>query len=111
VIRQRALSSHTCEAQRVFQIARELWRENWKGGPLRLIGVTVSDLEAATEASQTELFETHRRDDRLNHALDQVRDKLGEASIVPAGSLSHMRTLGHVPFGMRPAPSGRTSSA
>ena len=111
VIRQRALASHTQDAQRVFQIARELWRENWKGGPLRLIGVTVSDLAAAPEAGQTELFETHRKDDRWNQALDKVRDKLGEASLVPAGSLSHQRTLGHVPFGMRPAPSrARTAS-
>jgi hypothetical protein len=28
-----------------------------------------------------------------------VRDKLGEASLVPAGTLTHRRRLGHVPFG------------
>jgi len=111
VIRQRALSSHTQEARRVFEVARELWRANWSGGPLRLIGVTVSDLEAAPDAGQIELFEGNRRDDRLNRALDRVRDKLGDSSIVPAGSLAHRRELGHVPFGVRPNPFSKNRSS
>jgi DNA polymerase-4 len=43
-----------------------------------------------------------RQDDRavrLRETLDRVRDKLGEASLVPAGSLTYRRRLSHVPFG------------
>ena len=36
--------------------------------------------------------------------MDRVRDRLGEASLVPAGALTHRRRLAHVPFG---AVSGR----
>jgi hypothetical protein len=69
----------------------------------------VSALELAS-AAQLELFTSGERTKALRAALDKVRDKLGEASVVPAGSLAHRRTLGHVPFGAvkgaRPGESG-----
>ncbi len=100
LIRQRALATHTRAARRVFEVARELWRLNWDGGPVRLIGISLSDLEAVGEAGQTELFDTDRRGQKLGEALDRVRDRLGEASVVPAGSLAYRRRSGHVPFGV-----------
>jgi hypothetical protein len=45
------------------------------------------------------LFNPDLRATRLREALDRVRDRLGESSLVPAGSLTHRRRLGHVPFG------------
>jgi DNA polymerase-4 len=102
LMRQRVLAGFTADHRPVFEAARALWREHWRGGPLRLVGVTVSSLERAMPAGQTELFEPDLRARRLREALDRVRDKLGEASLVPAGSLTHRRRLGHVPFG--PAP-------
>jgi DNA polymerase-4 len=98
VTRQRALGAALDDHAGIFEVARALWRENWKGEPLRLLGVSVSALEAANE-EQLELFEKDDRTKALRDALDQVRDKLGEASVVPAGSLAHRRALGHVPFG------------
>jgi DNA polymerase-4 len=85
-LRQRVLSTHTREARRVFEVARELWMANWNGEPLRLLGVTLSGLAPEPEASQTELFTADDRDRRLQQALDRLRDRLGEASVVPAGS-------------------------
>ena len=79
-------------------MSRALWRENWKGAPLRLLGVSVSALERANEA-QLEMFQAQDRSKALQDALDKVRDKLGEASVVPAGSLAHRRSLGNIPFG------------
>jgi DNA polymerase-4 len=105
VLRQRALGSHTREARRVFEVARDLWSENWDGGALRLIGVTVSDLASVPESGQMEMFEDNSRLEKLNRALDSVRDKLGESSLVPAGALSYQRRLRHVPFGAVPSPS------
>jgi DNA polymerase IV len=98
-IRQRVLTEYTADHRQVFESARALWRENWRGEPLRLLGVTVSSLERETPAGQIELFEPDLRTTRLREAMDRVRDKLGEASLVPAGSLTHRRKLGHVPFG------------
>jgi DNA polymerase-4 len=103
ITRQRALADHTDDHARIFEIADALLARHWKGDPVRLIGVSVSQLEPAG-AAQPELFARDDRTLRLREALDGVRDRLGEASVVPAGSLAHRRTLGHVPFGA-PAPS------
>jgi len=99
LMRQRVLPEFTADHRQVYEIARALWREHWRGRPLRLLGVTVSSLARATPAGQTELFAPDLRAGHLREALDRVRDKLGEASLVPAGSLTHRRRLGHVPFG------------
>jgi DNA polymerase-4 len=98
-IRQRALETFTADPRRIFDAARELWLENWKGDPLRLLGVTVSTLEREAPAGQIELFDSDSRAARLRAAFDKVRDRLGEASLVPAGTLTHRHRLGHVPFG------------
>ncbi|MGH7742321.1 MAG: Y-family DNA polymerase, partial [Candidatus Eiseniibacteriota bacterium] len=105
VLRQRALSEYTRESRRVFEVARSLWRENWDGGPLRLLGVTVSDLEAVDGGGQTELFATDLRSQSLNEALDRVRDRLGEASIVPAGSITNRSHSNPISFGTVPSAS------
>ncbi len=96
--RQRALSAAVDDHIGIFEVARALWREHWKGEPLRLLGISASALEHANE-EQLELFARDERARALQDALDRVRDKLGEASVVPAGSLAHRRALGHVPFG------------
>lgn len=103
ITRQRALEGYTADHRLVFETVRGLWRAHWKGGPLRLLGVSVSALEPRGDHPQAELFEEDQREDRLTKALDRLRDRLGEAALVPAGSLTHRRALGHVPFGARPA--------
>ncbi len=99
ITRQRAVPVALDDHLAIFEVARALWRANWHGEPLRLLGVSVSALEQRTEGEQTELFARDERALALRAALDKVRDKLGEASVVPAGSLTHRRALGHVPFG------------
>jgi len=106
ITRQRAIGVGVDDHGGIFEVARALWRENWKGESLRLLGVSVSALENTSEAQQ-ELFASEERAKALRDALDKVRDKLGEASVVPAGSLAHRRSLGHVPFG---AVSSRTAA-
>jgi len=102
VTRQRALEGYTDDHRLIFETARALWRAHWQGGPLRLLGVSVSALERRGEHPQAELFEEDRREDRLTQTLDRLRDRMGEAAVVPAGSLTHRRALGHVPFGTHP---------
>ncbi len=103
VTRQRALRSHTADAPVIFEVARRLLHENWRGDPVRLLGVTVSSLGRGEDDRQTDLFAPEARALQLRDALDRVRDRLGEASVVPLGSLRHRRTLGHVPFGVGPS--------
>ena len=100
VTRQRALGTGVDEHIAIFEVVRALWRANWRGEPLRLLGVSASALDRKGEGEQTELFASDERSLALQAALDKVRDKLGEAAVVPAGSLTHRRALGHVPFGV-----------
>src|SRR5262249_51674994 len=108
LIRQRALPLPTDDHRVLFETARSLWEQNWNGEPLRLLGVSMAELAQAGEERQGELFSGGQRNDRLTDALDSVRDRLGEASVVPlgsivqrsAGSLAHRRERGHVPFGV-----------
>ncbi len=99
ITRQRALGAAVDDHLSLFEVARALWRANWRGEPLRLLGVSASALEKREGGGQVELFARDERAKALQEALDRVRDKLGEASVVPAGSLTHQRELGHVPFG------------
>jgi DNA polymerase-4 len=99
-IRQRALAGYTDEHERFFQVAVSLLDLNWSGERLRLVGVTVSDLVTSRSEPAVDLFDDARRRSRLREALDRMRDKLGEASLVPAGALLHPRSRAkHVPFG------------
>jgi DNA polymerase-4 len=99
ITRQRGLGEPTRDHVRIFEVARSLLREHWGGGPLRLLGVTASHLERDSGGAQVELFAADRRRGRLESALDAVRDRLGEAALVPAATLRQSREPGHVPFG------------
>lgn len=111
ITRQRGLAEPTAEYRLIYEVARGLFRGDWRGDGVRLLGVSVSSLERRAGAVQTELFDGERRSERLREAMDRVRDRLGEASLVPAGSLTHLREPGHVPFGaMSSSLFSRTSS-
>jgi DNA polymerase-4 len=99
ITRQRAVGTPLDDHAAIFEVARVLWRAHWKGEPLRLLGVSASALLVRGEGEQIDLFASTERVRALRDALDQVRDKLGEAAVVPAGSLTHRREAGHVPFG------------
>ena len=98
-LRQATLAGYTADHRVVFEQVMRLWERQWRGDAVRLLGVSVSGLERDAPAPQAELFTTHVREELLRAALDRVRDRLGEASLVPAGALSGRRGLAHVPFG------------
>ncbi|NOT34129.1 MAG: DNA polymerase IV [Candidatus Eisenbacteria bacterium] len=98
-IRQRVLATATDDHSQVFEVARALWGELWRGERVRLIGVSLTQLSKRSEAGQLEMFTGDTRAQKLREALDRVRDKLGEASVVPAGTLAHRSRSTHVPFG------------
>jgi DNA polymerase-4 len=98
-MRQTALAGFTDAHDRIFAAARALWQAQWRGEPLRLIGVTVAGLAPRPDPVQDELFASDSRAAELRRALDRLRDRLGEGTLVPAGSLARRRRLRHVPFG------------
>jgi len=86
-IRQRALPEVVDDEHEVFHTAALLLEEHWDGRPLRLIGVSVSGLVSAAGHYQHSLFgqDEHRR--KLLEAVDSLRDRFGEHSLVKAGVL------------------------
>lgn len=99
ITRQKVIDSATADVTRIFETVRQLFRANWKADAVRLLGVSVSQIAKGEDSVQGNLFDQDERSLRLRDALDRLRDKLGEASVVPLGSLRHRGELGHVPFG------------
>ncbi len=85
--RQRTVGEATDDARSIYAIARELYRREREGDrrPVRLVGVSVSNLENADLGRQLALFGDERRA-RLNAAVDAVREKHGESAIEPASA-------------------------
>ncbi len=109
-MRQATLTHFTADHRTIFDTALRLLHGLWNGDPVRLIGVSVSSLGRRDGADPPELFVAEERAGRLRAALDRVRDKLGEASLVPAGTLAYRSRLGHVPFGPVPNPAAPRES-
>ena len=87
---QTSLSSATDVTDEIYENARRLFLEFWKGQPLRLIGVALTGL---TDESfeQMSLFEDTKKKERrqkLDAALDAIRMKFGNDKITRASIMN-----------------------
>jgi DNA polymerase-4 len=76
----------------IFTEVRAPFRQHSKASkPVRLLGVHVSGLEAASGDAQMGLLDgTHQRWQQAMNAADKMRDKFGEASIVLGSSVNRI---------------------
>ena len=93
---QTSLSRATDVTDEIYENARKLFTEFWKGQPLRLIGVSLTGL---TEESfeQLSLFEdTRKREQRqkLDATLDAIRMKFGNDKITRASIMNSNSGMG-----------------
>ena len=93
---QTSLSSATDVTDEIYENARRLFLEFWKGQPLRLIGVALTGL---TDESfeQMSLFEdTKKKEQRqkLDAALDAIRMKFGNDKISRASIMNSNTGMG-----------------
>ena len=93
---QTSLSSATHVTDEIYENARRLFLEFWKGQPLRLIGVALTGL---TDESfeQMSLFEdTKKKEQRqkLDAALDAIRMKFGNDKITRASIMNSNTGMG-----------------
>ena len=77
ITRQETLKSATATDTAVRDAAVALLDTAWSGDAVRLLGVGVSGLEAAT---QLDLFD-RTATDRIDHTLDRLRERFGHAAI------------------------------
>ena len=107
VTRSKTLDHPTNLGPRLFAAARELF-DRVPGGPLRLLGVSLSSLEDVRTPQQGELFGAPEEDDRLRRTaegLDRLREKYGKRLVQPGSSL---RDKGGPGGGSEPLPPGRS---
>lgn len=86
-IRQRALAEVTDDEGVIYRTACGLLDDNWDRKPLRLVGISVSDLVSAQGFHQHALFEADQRRRRMTEAADSLRNRFGDAVLVRAGAL------------------------
>jgi DNA polymerase-4 len=84
VTRSRTLSAPTDDASVIRRVALELWESAGITKPVRLVGVSLSNLSEPA-ADQLELFDPERlRRQKLGPALDAIRARFGEHIIAVA---------------------------
>ena len=86
--RQRKVDPPACDSQTLYRAALDLYRRENKHWPVRLLGVRAGRLTGDGE-EQTSLFgeEDRERLERLESAVDLVRERFGKGSVARALSL------------------------
>ncbi|MFD0869983.1 DNA polymerase IV [Chlamydia abortus] len=91
ITRSTTLNQPTEHTDLIYKEACRLFQLNWETGkPVRLLGITLQNLQPKAEAAiQLDLFELEQscKKDKLNEAMDQIRDKFGESSLLTAGMI------------------------
>ena len=82
ITRARHLRSATQSAEEMFQAAAPLLAREADGRAFRLIGIGAHDLAEAGRVLQGDLFDAGPGDGKIDDALDAVRDRFGDSSIV-----------------------------
>ncbi|SFH53608.1 DNA polymerase-4 [Pseudobutyrivibrio sp. OR37] len=88
------LSEATDVTEVIYQTAKRLMRESWRGEPLRLIGLSISDIDR-DGFEQLSLFTDENKEKRkaLDGALDSIRGKFGNASVQRASTIDTSRSI------------------
>lgn len=91
ITRASKLNNPTENREDIYEMACKLFEDHWQSGkPVRLLGITLQNLLDKTEAPiQLDLFDYQKQPakEKLNKAMDALRDKFGEHVILTAGML------------------------
>lgn len=80
---QTTLLSPTHNADEIHRYACSLFDELWDGSPIRNLGIQTSKVVADTVERQMNLFsfETDEKKEKLDQALDKIRNRFGSSAI------------------------------
>jgi DNA polymerase-4 len=87
--KQHNVGKHICATDEIYAESVKLLRELWKGEPLRLIGVSVTDFDD-TEAEQLSLLDTddYAKSETIDKTVDKIREVFGDDAITRGTLLS-----------------------
>lgn len=86
---QKTLTTPTNSTKMIYETAKEILKECYHGEPIRLIGIRVDKLvEEAIQ--QISMFDTpkNEKQQKLDSALDKLKEKYGYHSVTRAGQMS-----------------------
>ena len=73
---------------KVYEVAKELMIECWNGEPLRLIGLSITDIDRdGFEQMSFIVDERKEKMKKLDSALDSIRGKFGDDSVKRASTV------------------------
>jgi DNA polymerase-4 len=81
ITRAHTLQRPTSVDSEVFAAIRGLFRENWKGNAIRLLGVHASHFEAESEQISLDGQRSHEKWTQALLAADRLREKYGENAV------------------------------
>ena len=87
ITRAQTLTQPTAVDTEVLTVIRELFRANWKGDAIRLLGVHVSHFEEESDQITLTGPRTHEKWTQALSAADRLREKYGESAISLATGL------------------------
>jgi len=79
--RQRKMDELVDRDDLIYQMARRLFEENYRGEKIRLLGISISGLVKKTEVEEEPMFHSDKKYDLFIRTMDSIRDKFGEKSI------------------------------
>lgn len=94
---QRTLCNPTDITKEIYQISKELFSELWDGyTPLRLLGISLSDLTRNDIPQMTFFAEDERREKarKLDKAYDAINHKFGSSTILRGSSIHSDLSIG-----------------
>lgn len=91
---QKKLPEATDVTDIIFETAKQLIRESWHGEPLRLLGLSLSDIER-DGFEQMSLFQDENKEKRkaLDSTLDSIRGKYGNSAVQRASTIDTSKNI------------------
>lgn len=85
---QRKLDMPTNSTKIIYEEAKKLLKELYKGNPIRLIGIRVDNLTSKEEI-QLSIFDNtnNEKQEKLDNVIDKIKDKYGYNMITRAGKI------------------------
>ncbi|WP_346930374.1 DNA polymerase IV [Clostridium sp.] len=86
---QKKLLTPTDSTEEIFNLVKAIFKEMWRGEPIRLLGVRVTKL-SDNSIYQKSLFDDEKIDKQrsLDSTIDKIREKYGDSSIIRSTFIS-----------------------
>lgn len=93
--RSKTLTNATDSTQEILETVKNLFNELWKGGPIRLLGVSLNNL-CEDNFKQTSIFDVssdiEEKKRAIDKTLDALRHKYGESSVMKSVMLKNKKS-------------------